>query len=80
MPKAQADSLLFDLEFLQDPYPVYRQFLDECVVRRVEGRKGMWAVFRYAETTGIPIFPQVPTMSPPTQKMSPTTQQRLNQH
>ena len=49
MAKPQAVPPLFSPQFLQDPYPLYRQYLGEAVLHRVEGRSGMWAVFRYAE-------------------------------
>ncbi len=49
MSNTQVAPLLFNNEFLQDPYPFYRKFLCDGGPRRVEGRPGMWAMSRYAE-------------------------------
>ncbi len=53
MPGVQTASLLFSPELLQDPYPIYRQCLSQGLVHRVEGRPGMWAVFRYADCASL---------------------------
>src|SRR6266702_3535892 len=46
---APATKTLFTAEFLQDPYPAYRRFLEEGRVHYVDYGGGMWAVFKHAE-------------------------------
>ena len=50
---APATKTLFTAEFLQDPYPVYRRFLEEGRVHYVDYGGGMWAVFKHAECSAI---------------------------
>src|SRR6266700_8430913 len=48
-----ATKTLFTAEFLQDPYPGYRRFLEEGRVHYVDYGGGMWAVFKHAECSAI---------------------------
>src|SRR6266581_3469824 len=50
---APATKTLFTAEFLQDPYPAYRRFLEEGRVHYVDYGGGMWAVFKHAECSAI---------------------------
>lgn len=40
---------LFVDGFLHDPYPIYRQFLQKGPIHFVDYKRGMWAVFSYAD-------------------------------
>ena len=58
MPEAQTVSVipkaLFVEGFLDNPYPIYRRFLNEGPIHYIDyARRGVWAVFRYAECSTI---------------------------
>src|SRR5262249_36741351 len=45
---------LFVEGFLDNPYPIYRRFLNEGPIHYIDyARRGVWAVFRYAECSTI---------------------------
>lgn len=56
MSEAQAAPVvktLFTEEFLQDPYPTYRRFLEDGRMHHVDYGGGMWAVFKHAECSAV---------------------------
>ena len=48
-----ARTTLFTDEFLQDPYPTYRRFLEEGRIHHLDLYGGIWAVFRHADCSAI---------------------------
>ena len=45
---APVTETLFTEEFLRDPYPAYRRFLEDGRMHYVDYGGGMWAVFKHA--------------------------------
>jgi cytochrome P450 len=39
----------FTPEFLRDPYPAYRRYLDGCGIQYLDIHGGVWATFKHAD-------------------------------
>jgi hypothetical protein len=48
-----AKKTFFTAQYLQDPYPGYRRFLEEGRIHYVDYGGGMWAIFRHAECSAV---------------------------
>ncbi len=61
-PAAQVRKVLFSDEFVQDPYPTYRRFLEEGPLHFVDvsgGMWGVWAVFSHAGCSAVAKDPRL---------------------
>ena len=62
---AKSAAPLFSPQFLQDPYPTYRQHLEGPLVQPLEGLQNRWAVFRYAICSNFLRDPRLSATRPP---------------